>query len=443
MRYIRDIYLNNVLFFVLIGIVVLFALGFFWPIYMALAKPILIGVVLLLFIDVFILFSNENGVEASRETMDKLSNGDDNPVRITVQNTYVFPIGVRVIDELPKQFQEREQHFDFNLSNGYRQEIDYEVHPTERGEYHWGAVNVFVSSPLRLVSRRYRFDADTMVPVYPSFMQMRKYELLAISNRLMEVGVKKMRRIGHNNEFEQIKEYVQGDDFRTVNWKATARRGSLMVNQYQDEKSQQVYSVVDMGRLMQMPFDGMSLLDYSINASLVLSNIAMHKGDKAGLMTFSHKTHTLLKASRRASQLQHINELLYNQRTGFLETDFQRLYVHMKREITTRSLLLIYTNFESLTGLRRQLPFFRRMSKDHVVVVIFFENTELADILNRPATTTEQIYGKTIAEKFDYEKRQIVKELKKFGIYAVLTPPDQLTVNTINQYLELKARGVI
>jgi uncharacterized protein (DUF58 family) len=442
-KIIRGLYLNNMLFYLLCGVVALFVYGFFYPVILSVAKPALMGVGLLVVIDILILFANKEGVDARRSTMDKLSNGDDNPVQIFVRSTYQFPLKIQVIEELPFQFQKRDMQFNLTLFNTDWMELEYVLRPTKRGEYAFGALNVLASSPLRLVSRRYRFSEDQTVPVYPSFIQMRKYELLAISNRLVEAGVKKIRRNGSNNEFEQIKEYVQGDDFRTINWKATARKGGLMVNQYQDERSQQVYSVIDMGRLMQMPFNGLSLLDYSINSSLVISNIAMHKGDRAGVITFSHSVHSVVKASRRGTHLSRIMELLYNQKTGYLETDYQRLYVRLRREVTHRSLLMVYTNFESLAGLRRQLSYFRRMAKDHVLVVIFFENTELSQVLEKDAANTEEVYTKVIAEKFAFEKRQIVRELKKYGIHAILTPPEDSNVNTINKYLELKARGVI
>jgi uncharacterized protein (DUF58 family) len=282
-----------------------------------------------------------------------------------------------------------------------------------------------------------------MVPVYPSYIQMRQYELMAISNRLTELGIKKIRRIGHNREFEQVKEYVSGDDIRTVNWKATARKNSLMVNHYQDEKSQAVYSVIDKGRVMKMPFEGLSLLDYAINASLVISNIAILKEDKAGIITFSSSVSTILAASKVHSHMQAILETLYNQRTGFQESNFDSLYVQIKRQIKGRSLILLYSNFETLSSLERQLPYLRSIAYHHVLVVIFFENTQLKELLEKSAANTEEIYLKTIAEKFAFEKKQIVKELQKYGIHAVLTAPKNLTVNTINKYLELKARGLI
>src|SRR5690606_37930882 len=125
--------------------------------------------------------------------------------------------------------------------------LTYTLRPVKRGAYHFGAVNIYAGTNVQFIRRRFRFSQNKTVPVYPSFIQMRKYELLAISNRLTEFGIKKIRRIGQNREFEQIKEYVVGDDYRTINWKATARRGTLMVNTYQDERAQQVYAVIDKG----------------------------------------------------------------------------------------------------------------------------------------------------------------------------------------------------
>lgn len=294
-----------------------------------------------------------------------------------------------------------------------------------------------------LVQRKIIIPAETTLPVYPSFIQMRKYEIMAISNRLTMIGVKKMRRIGHNLEFDQIREYVIGDDYRTVNWKATARRSKLMANQYMDERAQPVYCMIDMGRVMKMPFNELTLLDYSINASLVISNVALIKHDKAGIITFSHKTDSFLQAERKASQMQKIMELLYRQKTGFLETSYELLFSTVIRRINQRSLLLLFTNFETVASMHRQLPYLRQLAKRHLLVVIFFRNTELVSFIQKPATHTEQVYLKTIAEKFDFEKRLIVKELEKHGIASILTAPENLTVNTLNKYLELKARGLI
>ena len=306
-----------------------------------------------------------------------------------------------------------------------------------------GNLNIYVNSPINLVTRRFQYGKDAVVPNYPSFLQLRKFMLLAFSNKLFEYGLKKIRRIGHTMEFEQIKDYVMGDDIRNINWKATAKRNHLMVNQFQDERSQPIYSVIDKGRSMKMPFNGLSLLDYAINATLVISNIALKKQDKAGMFTFSRKVDNRVIAERRPSQMNSILETLYNVNTDYSETNFVRLYVDIKRNITQRSLLLLYTNFETLDALHRQLPYLQAIAKNHLLVVIFFKNTELHQLTKDKAESTYEIFQKTIAEKFIYEKKLIVNELHKYGIQTILTTPENLTVNTINKYLEIKARGLI
>jgi uncharacterized protein (DUF58 family) len=439
----KSLYLNNRFFLATGTIVFLCLIGFAYHVFFSIAQLFLLVFVLLAFIDILLLYRYKKGIQGHRNLTEKLSNGDTNPVGLYMENHYPFAVDIRIIDELPVQFQLRNHDIRTRVASGKSKTLTYHVRPVKRGEYHFGAMNVFVSSIFGLASRRYRLDQNKMVPVYPSYMQMRQYELMAISNRLTELGIKKIRRIGNNREFEQVKEYVSGDDIRTVNWKATARKNSLMVNHYQDEKSQAVYSVIDKGRVMKMPFEGLSLLDYAINASLVISNIAILKEDKAGIITFSSGIGSVLAASKVHSHMQAILETLYNQRTGFQESNFDSLYVQIKRQIKGRSLILLYTNFETLSSLERQLPYLRSIAYHHVLVVVFFENTELKQLLDKPSANTEEIYLKTIAEKFAFEKKQIVKELQKHGIHAVLTSPKNLTVNTINKYLELKARGLI
>ena len=389
------------------------------------------------------MYGNNDGIIARRITPEKMSNGDENKIMLSISNQLPFAVEVMVIDELPVQFQIRDFFYKRKIEPQNDSVIEYTLRPVKRGEYHFGKINIYVSGKISLIRRRFSFADDQMVPVYPSFIQMRKYELLAIHSRITEGGLKKMRRIGASTEFEQIREYVQGDEFRRINWKATARKNSFMVNNYQEEKAQQVYSIIDKGRAMKMPFDGLSLLDYSINASLVISNIAILKQDKAGLITFSDRLGAFLPADRKSLQMQKILSVLYNQKSNFSESNYEVLSAYLKKKVTHRSLFLFFTNFESLSSLRRQLPYFAHLAKNHVLVIIFFENTELKTLLGNTSKSTLDVYVKTIAEKLAYEKRLIVKELEQNGIYSILTSPQNLTVNTINKYLELKSRGII
>ncbi|HOZ79109.1 MAG TPA: DUF58 domain-containing protein [Ferruginibacter sp.] len=391
-------------------------------------------------IDYIFLFFIGSAPLAKRIMAERFSNGDENKITIQVSNSKPYEVSIDLIDEIPVQFQKRDWFVSRRFKAREQKNIVYTLRPVERGEYQFGNLLLYMRSALGLLCRRYSIAAETTVGVYPSFMQLRKYELLSQTTIQPERGSKRMRKLGHSMEFEQIKEYVLGDDIRTLNWKATARKGMLMVNNYSDEKSQQVYCIIDKGRLMKMPFNKLGLLDYAINSTLVLSSVCLQKQDKVGLITFSNKMGNVLAADRKPIQKANILQLLYNQETTFQESDYEMLYLQLRSRVKQRSLLVLFTNFESMSGLKRQLPYLRSIAKHHLLMVVFFENTELTQLAAKKAENIEQVYIKTIAEKFGYEKRLIVKELMKHGILAVLTPPEKLTINAINKYLELKTR---
>jgi len=442
-QFIKSFYLRKQFFVALFSVAILFVVAYFFGNIFWLVKLLFFLLIFTVVIDIALLYFNREGVQATRILPKKLSNGDENPIEIRLFNQFQFTVSTKIIDELPVQWQQRDFKLLSTLKPSEEKTYTYRVRPNERGEYHFGNLNVFSSSVLGLVSRRQQYSVEAMVPNYPSFLQLKKYDLIAFSNRLKFFGLKKIRRLGHTMEFEQIKEYVAGDDIRNINWKATAKKNDLMVNQFQDEKSQPIYSVIDKGRVMKMPFNNLSLLDYAINATLVISNIALKKQDKAGMFTFSRKIEDRVAANRRSTQMNLIQEALYNVTTDFSESDFSRLYVDIKRQVKQRSLLLLYTNFETMDALHRQLPYFQAINRSHLLVVIFFENTELKKFTTKNAETTREIFDKTIAEKFRYEKKLIVNELHKHGIQTILTAPEDLTVNTINKYLEIKARGLL
>ena len=443
MKVLKSIYIRHLFFYILLGIGGVFFISFFVKWMFDMAMVLLVLLLLVTVIDLFMLYTGKKGIEAERELPDRLSNGDINIIHIRLKNNYPLPVTLEIIDEIPFQFQKRDFLMQVRMNGGEKTEIEYSLRPTERGEYLFGKLNVYVKSPVRLVSKRYIFCENVVVASYPSFIQLRKYDMMAFSNQLSQYGLKRIRRIGHTMEFEQIKDYTQGDDLRTINWKATSKKNVLMVNQYQDEKSQPVYQVIDTGRSMQMPFLGLSLLDYAINSTLALSNIVLKKQDKAGMFTFSKKVGNYVAADRRAGQMHKLLETLYRIDTDFLESDFSRLYVDIKQSVTQRSLIMLYSNFETMDALRRQLSYLKGIARNHLLIVVFFDNTELNQLITRPTKNVQEVYDKIIAEKFAFEKRLIVRELQKHGIQSILTQPENLTVDTINKYLELKARGMI
>ncbi len=194
---------------------------------------------------------------------------------------------------------------------------------------------------------------------------MKKYEIKTFARTATEFGVKKVRRIGHSYEFEHIKQYTRGDDYRSINWRATSRRAQLMVNQYEDEKSQQVYCIIDKSRVMHMPFHGLSLFDYAVNTALVISNIVLGKQDKAGLITFAENPKALVKAERSRLQLKKIMDTLYKEKEGAVEANYGSLYMNIQKFVNGRCLMFLFTNFESTYALQRVLPQLRKLNDKH------------------------------------------------------------------------------
>jgi uncharacterized protein (DUF58 family) len=442
-KFYRSLYTGKGLFYVLIFIIILFVLAFFIPMLGIPARVCVLAAALAFTLDLVFLYWQKEPVLMQRKIPNRLSNGDDNEISLYVRSRLPFKISADIIDEIPAQFQVRDFNIKTSLQPTEERVFSYKLRPVTRGEYTFNRIHTFIQGPFRMACRRVSADAAETVPVYPSFIQMRYYEMLASSTHSENAGLKKIRRLGQHSEFENIRNYVRGDDYRSVNWKATARQNKLMVNQYQDERAQEVYSIIDMGRVMRMPFEGLTLLDYSINASLMISNIALMKYDKAGLLPFSTKADIFLPAEAQGRQMQKIMDCLYRLETSFLEPDYDLMYMAVRRYINRRSLLILFTNFESIVSLERRMDLLRKLAASHLVLVIFFENTEIRNLLTEKDYSIAGVYQSIIAENFLFEKKKIVKELNRNGVQAMLTSPQSLSINLLNKYLEFKAIGLI
>lgn len=439
----RDLYLTNRFFGVMGSVALFFVFSYIVPLWFPVALTFFILAVLLTLADAFLLFHSSMMVSADRKLPKLLSLGDQNRISLNVRNESNRPLNIEVIDELPVQFQERDFKISLSIAAAANSSLYYELTPVNRGVYEFGLINLFASTNLQMVQRRFRAGKPMEVPVYPSVVQMKQYEMKAFNRISSKEGIRKIRRIGHSYEFDQIKNYVRGDDYRSVNWKATGRFNKLMVNQYEDERSQQVYCLIDKSRAMKMPFNGLSLVDYAINTSLAISNIVLKKYDKAGLISFSDKIGATIKADRKSNQLNKILHALYKEKDRPKEANYELLYHIARKLINGRSLILLFTNFESMYALDRVLPLLRRINKFHLLIVIFFENTEVQAFVQEEVDTMQGIYTHTIAQKFLAEKSAMAQKLNQHGIQTILTRPEDLSMNTINKYLELKSRGMI
>ncbi|NND93767.1 MAG: DUF58 domain-containing protein [Flavobacteriales bacterium] len=442
-KYLDEIYLGRYNLLAIGFVAFLFALSYKWTFLFPIAQGLSMILFALFLADIFILFGGNVKVKAAREIPQVFSLGDENQVILKIQNLSALDLSMVIIDELPVQLQFRRFERPLIMEGKSERETKYSVRPVNRGEYEFGDIHCLVAGPIRLFERRFTSHAKATTRTLPSIMQMKEFELKAFSRIATADGVKKLRKLGVSYEFEQINPYVKGDDIRHINWKASAKRQELMVNRFETERSQAIYSVICKNREMKMPFNGLSLLDHAINTSLAVSNIALHKYDKIGLITFSDKIGSMLKASREKKQLKNLINALYNEKERETEANYDLLSLSLRQIAPNRSLVFLYINFESPYALDRALPHLKLISKRHLLVVIFFKNVEIEKFTESQAEDLRGIYKRSIAQKMANEKEAMLSKLKQARIQTILTEPDKLSMRTVDKYLELKGRGLI
>lgn len=445
---IKELFINlfpsNKLYYGFAGSILLFVISYQIPILFPLGQVVLFMSCLWFGLSAIVLFYLKTAILAERHTYELLSLGDENEIKIKIYNNFPFRVNIEVIDELPFQLQNRNFKLEAKLDKKSSGILQYSIRPLSRGDYEFGDILVYVSFPFSFCVRRFKIKTQGNKRVYPSIIQMKIYQLKVLSRISRLEGSKKIRRIGQSYEFEQIRNYVEGDDFRHINWKATSRAtGGIKINQFEDEKAQAVYCIIDKSRNMKMPFNGLSLMDYAINSSLVISNSALLKSDRAGLITFSEKIDTAIKSVNKPGQLSLILNALYNEKEGQHESNYELLLQYVTQHVKQRSLLFLYTNFETTHNLYRILPVLRRLNRMHLLVVVMFQNSEIFKLSKERYQNTPELYTAVVAEKFIYQKSLIEKELKINGIKSILTTPEELTIQTVNKYLEIKSQGLI
>ncbi len=425
-----------------IGIcITLFFLSYGFPDLLYWAKLILFLFLIISILDYLFLVFTDKNIEVERHVYETLSLGDHQKVKYDVTSRVKWPCRIEIYDEFPSQLQERDFKKKMLLKGNSSSDYIYPIRPLRRGIYAFGNINVFRSNIFPgLTEKRKIVECSEDVAVVPSVIQMKKFELQVFAKTATMAGIRKIRKIGENDEFEHIQAYYQGDSIRSINWKATSRKNQLMVNKYQNSRSQIIYSIIDKGRVMKMPFNGLTLLDHSINSALVFSNIVLRKHDKAGLISFGNKIGAVVKAEASQRQLEKINKSLYAQKTDFLESNYELLFYQLRALLRRRSILFFYTNFEHMVDLERSIGYLKSLNTKHLLVVITFINTELGDRASLQSQTKEDIYRKTTAQKILVDKEKIVNMLRANNIQTIHTRPEDLNINVINKYLEIKAK---
>jgi uncharacterized protein (DUF58 family) len=444
-NFFKSVHFNNSAFIVLLLAITLFSFGLLSHAFYLAGLLCVLAWLLAVLAESLFLYSNSEILTLERKVPIRLSNGDTGTINLHIKNNTAQSLWVKIYEDLPEQLQMRTFSLFATLPKSSSTIKAYTVQPKQRGQYHWQNTYLFVQKyKYSLVAKRITCEESQQVACYPSFEQFQKIPLQATVNNFKENGSEHyVRKIGQSLEFEKIKEYTPEDDYRHINWKASAKMSHLMLNQYQEERSQNVYTVIDMGRAMHMAFDGLSLLDYSINAALALNKAVLAMSDKAGVIGLQHNQCRYLPARKDFKQFGKINDFLYNLKSEYTEANYELLYKFMRINVAERSLLVIFKNFESVNSFRRELPYFKALSRYHLLLVVFFENTELANFAELPAHNTEAIYEKTIAADMLLKNKLILRELNNSGIQSLYVPPQKLSIAAINRFVDIKKKRII
>lgn len=440
-RFFGALYFHNLFFYVGGCFVLLFLLGSVWGGLVIFLRILLLLWAAMCVYDLIFLFKPKEIIEAERILPSRFSNGDENQILLQIRSKINSKISLSIIDEVPIQFQARDFLLKLNLNPFEKKELPYALTPFLRGNYEFGKLMVFVNGYFGFFGRRFVCENSKEVMVFPSFLRLPEYELRAATNQLLNPGEKRIQKVGANTEYEWIKEYAFNDDIRTVNWKATARKGVLMVNVYNEEKSQDVFNLIDAGRTMKMPFEKMSLLDYAINASLAISTVCLKKSDRIGLFVAEKRNLTYLPPSKQKGHITKANEMLYRLETSFMETDYQRLVSNVQQRLNKRSLIFFYSNFGTLQAVENALPYLKMLAARHLLVMIVFKNTELEKEVETKSSNLIGVYQHIFIQQMLDEKRQIIQKLEQNGIKTVYTAPKDLSIKALNKYLEFKRTG--
>lgn len=439
-------------------IAVIATIGVWFSPFYTLAQIATIALIVAMIADALILFFTK--AEGTRLCSSKLDLGEQNIIKVSVRTSVKYITKCNLIDEMPIQLQK-----DFDIIPTQRKKEEdgsvsftttYSIYPTQRGCYPLGRLLAFIRF-LGFIERRITLEpSGRTIDVYPAFSRLREKEQHARSLQSISNGSHKRQQPNNQTEFQDIREYVVGDDIRTINWKATARAGRTMVNNYEEERSQHIFNIIDCGRTMHRTFNSLTLQDYSINASLLLSYTALGtEGDCVGLVTYGPMGIKFLPPRAGDKQLKTITQQLYALQTEYGEGDIEEMCLLLDRKVARRSLVILYTDYATVTAMQRQLPFLSRIARRHCLVVVNFIDHELHQIYSYNKTTIQENNNSTkqpnnqttnyversIATDLIHQKLLIADKLQQSGINCVMIRPEDLSFSIVRKYIELKSRG--
>lgn len=322
-------------------------------------------------------------------------------------------------------------------------ELTYHVNPPRRGDYAFGDLYLRWEGPLGLLRRQARFAAAAPVKVYPNLVDVRKYDLLLRRNRLAEMGLRATRLRGVGNEFERLREYTPDDEHRRINWKATARRGRPISVEYETERSQNIYVLLDVGRMMRSPVGDVAKMDYAINAVLLLAYVATQKGDRVGLLTFADAVLNYVAPRGGRAHFHRLLEHLYAVQGEPVEPDYIAAFGEFAARRHKRGFVLVFTDLTGGVTTESLVAQMARLRRRHLPLLVTVADPTINRLAGQPIVDSASLYERTVAERVLAERRLALDQLRRQGVQTLDVPADALSVAVIDRYLAMKQRLLI
>jgi uncharacterized protein (DUF58 family) len=390
---------------------------------------------------------------AERETTRVASLKKNHRVTLTLMNLSTQPRSVRLRDDVPQEFLPAEvlgddparhpAEFRLLLAPRSRTVVHYEVRAQRRGAFALGAIFLRARSRWGFWHRYLTYPAPSTIHVYPDMQQLSQYAILARTNRLSQMGVRRTRKIGTDNEFERLRDYTLDDNYKHIDWRTTARRNKLTVKDYQTSQSQRIIFLLDCGRMMTNLSGGISLLDHSLNAMLMLSYVALKQGDSVGLLCFSDTVHAYVPPQ---GGVKHTNQLLHASFDRFprmVESRYDQAFLYLNRHCKKRSLVVLMTNLIDEVNAHQVQSYLTNLVGRHLPLGVLIRDHRLFDVADREPRTTEALYEAAAAADILNWRHQVLTDLEHKGVLMLDAFPEEMTAPLINTYLDVKARHLL
>lgn len=364
-------------------------------------------------------------------------------VSLTITNASQRNRTLLVKDDLPQEFVAQPDEFAVSLPARSRTSVKYDLRASRRGAFQLNRVYIQAASRFGLWKRIFQLPETSTINVYPDMKQLAEFEMLARTNRLSLMGVRRTRRIGQDNDFERLRDYTPDDNYKHIDWRSTARRRKLTVRDFQTSQSQRIIFLVDCGRMMTSQVAGLTLLDHSLNAMLMLSYIALRRGDSVGLICFSDQIHSFVPPRGGARQMNHLLSASFDRFPELVESRYGEAFFHLSKHCRKRSLVILITNVLDEINANQVHQHLSTMAGRHLPLGVLLRDHELFRAADANWHDDAGLYRAAAAAEIVCWRHEVIKDLQHQGVLSLDLYPEEMTAPLINQYLEVKARHLL